>query len=353
MRKLTFTLLLLTLSTWAYAQDWYIQLTASHTHSVSENMKGTDILFDLPGATFSVGNNFSRKLGARLSFGFNPQSGHASRQHEKAFPDDFKKYTFFTGAGYADFMINLKELFSEPNPWSTDGIFLFIGGGAIYTFNFSNNVKGPLWEKYYPVNTAEKIYPVARIGLAGSFKIAESLDLAVEGKYNFIDDKYNGVTHGGPIDGYMEFSVGINYFFNRHHSRFTEYPYLPREIMDFPKHESYRPGKFTNVGISFYFNNSHLQPKQDIYMETIAKLLYKHNRARLIIHGYPDNDTTDPQELKDNQLLALSRAMEVKNALVSRYGISADRLSTSTHNGPKGGYHQNGEWIRSVEFEME
>jgi len=359
MRKLTIFILLLTLSSWANAQDWYASVNLSRSVSTSENMKPLDIFVGYPGINFSVGNNFNRFWGLRLSAGFNPQQGRASSSHEDTFPDDMGNgYKFLSVTGYADAMINLTELFLEPQLYRTDALYLVVGAGAIRTGKFSKKLhsgdkENPNnWEKYYPVRTNGRLLPVARIGLAGSLMLTRSLDLGAEIKYNFVSDEYNGVKHGGPLDGYVDVNIGINWFFSRRHLQRTEIPSLPYEIMAEAQTERFVAGQRMQNGISFYFDFSDLNSKQWPYVEQVAQLLKNNPSARVVIHGYADKDYSDESYVAYNEKLAAARAQAVYDRLVNTHSISADRLSISTHAKSLEGYKQDGEWIRAVEFEM-
>lgn len=351
MRKIALVIILV-FSVVAKAQDWYLSTTLTRCHSVSENMTAVDFFTELPGIDISLGDNFSRFFGMRATIGFNPQSGRPGKLLRKAFPDELNRYRFLTFSGYVDGMLNLTELFSEPYLYRTDALYLVFGAGATSTFNFSKSLHNEMWEKYYQVETKGKIYPVARLGLAGSLMLNRNMDLALEATYNLISDRYNGVKHGSSIDGYVDVSVGVSWFFSRRHLQRTELQKLPYEIMDNPLQETYSAGSRMNSGVSFYFGFSNLNAKQRIYVESVANFLKQNPSVNIVLHGYADKEYTEGAQIKANEQLAKERAEIVREYLVTNCEIDASRLSIATHPTPINGYKQNGEWIRGVEFEM-
>lgn len=351
MRKLQLILLLFVFAISSNAQDWYTQYKVTQTVSTSENMSGKDFFLEYPGFTFSVGNNFTRVVGARISAGIFPQGGHAGKVLEKTFPNVYKKYRFYTAGGYADFMLNLTELCSEYDPERGESLYFLIGGGALYTFGFDKKVKSEEWAKYYPVDIKSQICPYAHVGLGGSFKLTNALDLTVEAKYNFIEDKYNGVKHGGFLDGAVDLSVGITWYLSHRHKHRADYPYMPEDL---DRSEKYRPGRLMSTGVAFYYDFERIPTEQYVYVKNVADFLNDKIQARLIIHGYPDkNFYNDAERQQRNKVLAEARAEAVRDMLVKKYGISPNRLRIQSHPTPKYGYYQEGSFNRAVEFEME
>ncbi|HMT91367.1 OmpA family protein [uncultured Thiothrix sp.] len=76
--------------------------------------------------------------------------------------------------------------------------------------------------------------------------------------------------------------------------------------------------------IFFSFNSATLRPESDETLSTIAKLLNKHSDWKLAIGGHTDNIASDSFNLD----LSNRRAAAVKIALVERFKIADNRLST-------------------------
>lgn len=353
MRKLSIIILLMVLTSGVKAQDLYLTTSLSGNFSVSENMQMVDLFTEVPGLTVSVGNNFSRFFGMRASVGINRQSGRPGSAQRHALPEVFTKYHFLTVSGYVDCMFNLTEMFLEPQIYRTDALYFVVGVGGLSTSGFSDKVNGETWKKYYPVETDGGFYPLLRAGLSGNLKIARNMDLTLEAKYNFISDKYNGVSHGSKVDGFLDLSAGVSWFFSNRHLQRNKIPSLPMEIMDKPTSERYVAGTRMKTGVSFYYGFSELVAKQRIYVQNVADFLKANPSARVVLHGYSDKESAEEEYRSINMSLSQARAESVRQYLIEECNISPDRLSVSAHANPIDGYKQNGEWIRGVEIEMQ
>jgi outer membrane protein OmpA-like peptidoglycan-associated protein len=78
-------------------------------------------------------------------------------------------------------------------------------------------------------------------------------------------------------------------------------------------------------GIYFDFNSASVKPESDEVLKKIAGVLGAHADWKLSIAGHTDNIGGDAFNLD----LSKRRAAAVKDALVSHYGIGADRLTTT------------------------
>lgn len=77
-------------------------------------------------------------------------------------------------------------------------------------------------------------------------------------------------------------------------------------------------------GIYFDFNSATIKPDSETVLKQISDILHKNPDWKLSVAGHTDNIG----EAGFNQQLSEHRAAAVKDALVSRYGIAPDRLST-------------------------
>jgi outer membrane protein OmpA-like peptidoglycan-associated protein len=77
-------------------------------------------------------------------------------------------------------------------------------------------------------------------------------------------------------------------------------------------------------GIYFDFNSATIKPDSEAVLKQISDILHKNPDWKLSVAGHTDNIG----EAAFNQELSERRAAAVKDALVSRYGIAPDRLST-------------------------
>jgi outer membrane protein OmpA-like peptidoglycan-associated protein len=79
--------------------------------------------------------------------------------------------------------------------------------------------------------------------------------------------------------------------------------------------------------VYFSFNSAELREESEPTLREIAELMRKRADWRLSIEGHTDNIAGDAFNLE----LSKRRAAAVKNALVTRYGISTSRLMTNGH----------------------
>ncbi|WP_273567969.1 OmpA family protein [Maribacter halichondriae] len=109
-------------------------------------------------------------------------------------------------------------------------------------------------------------------------------------------------------------------------------------------------GKVSTNGILFDSGSANIQAQSMGIIRQIHQVLQQENNMKLKIVGHTDSDGEDAS----NMTLSKNRAEAVKNALVSVYGVSSDRLSTEGKgesepvgdNGTTDGKAQN----RRVEF---
>src|SRR5262249_4712521 len=78
-------------------------------------------------------------------------------------------------------------------------------------------------------------------------------------------------------------------------------------------------------GIYFDFASDKIKPESEPVLQEISKALKDHPAWTLQVNGHTDNIGGDDYNLD----LSRRRAAAVKQALVARYHISADRLATS------------------------
>ena len=78
-------------------------------------------------------------------------------------------------------------------------------------------------------------------------------------------------------------------------------------------------------GIYFDFNSATIKPDSEAVLKQISDIMHKNPDWKLSVAGHTDNIG----DAAANQSLSQRRSAAVKDALVSRYGIAADRLTTT------------------------
>jgi len=93
---------------------------------------------------------------------------------------------------------------------------------------------------------------------------------------------------------------------------------------DYIKKEIDKKGSISIYGILFDYNKSDIKPESDSTLIAIAGYLNNNPEVKLIVVGHTDMKGSFEYNMK----LSGERATAVKNALVNKYGIDKDRLST-------------------------
>ncbi len=83
-------------------------------------------------------------------------------------------------------------------------------------------------------------------------------------------------------------------------------------------------GKFVTRGINFDVDSYRIKPESYVVIKEIADVLKEYAGVRFKIVGHTDSDASDAHNLK----LSQNRAKAVREALVKKHGIEAERLET-------------------------
>ena len=83
-------------------------------------------------------------------------------------------------------------------------------------------------------------------------------------------------------------------------------------------------GRVSTQGILFAVNSDVIRPESTPTLKEVSDMLAAHPELRISIEGHTDSDGDDASNLD----LSKRRAAAVKSALVSTYGVAADRLQT-------------------------
>jgi outer membrane protein OmpA-like peptidoglycan-associated protein len=83
-------------------------------------------------------------------------------------------------------------------------------------------------------------------------------------------------------------------------------------------------GKFTTTGILFDVNSDHIKPESYSVLKEIAGVLKDNGSLKVKITGHTDSDG----ETAHNLNLSKQRALSVKHALITEFGIDADSMET-------------------------
>lgn len=334
----------------AYAQDkktnpnpWFIQgqLGASYTTGDADFGK-----LIAPSGALSFGKYFSPVWGARLSV-----SGWQGRVGSEV---SKQAHGFYYGAVTVDGLMNLSQLIKK-YPERPFDVSIIAGVGFNRVFSRS-------------VSTF-----MGRLGLQGSLRLNDAIDLNIEATANGVSDRWNG-RDDHSIDTYFNVGLGFTYKFNTGVKCLTciseEYPEVlyteeemnalineqraeAKEVLvqqtdtvviekECPPSEKVVKGIRSHV--SFALGKINIAPAQEMNVLAIADYMKQYPESNATISGYADTGTGTPEI---NLRLAKQRAEAVKQCLVEKYGISADRLSTMSMEGDEQPFSIN-DWNRVV-----
>lgn len=335
MQKIISLMLLFNIALLAKAQDLYVTANASTERSLAENMRPADLVPDVPGFNVAIGYNPFRFGGLRLSVGYNHQNGRAPKALGAEYPDLNEKYRFNTITGYLDAMVNLTNCFSEKKSYRRNALYLVLGGGALYTSNFSPFLNDEVWHNNYCVNTKSRIVPVVHAGLAGSIKLTNHLDLALEAKYNLASDRYNGWSRNtSRVDGFVDVNIGLSWFFFRKRSaKPAEKIVLAETVV--PKMEDVetiaKSNEFLETDLSFVYGSSELQASQKNNLRIVADYLFDNPKHSIVLHSYGEKEGNDAATVEYNKQIATERAQTVRDRLVNTYNVAESRILVEIH----------------------
>lgn len=355
--------------------DWYIGFMGGVSHSLSENATSKDFVHNKPTIEFTLGTTLTRCFGLRLNAGVSPQMGSADRVAREVWPERYNHYRFNLLNAYFDGVLDFTNIFSTKYNRPTFDVYGILGFGIVSTYHFDEE-KVAEWPPYFYVDTKERTYAAAHVGLMTSYRFTQNWDWIVEATYNTTKDAYNGVRSGTWLDTYVHIKTGLVYHFynKREQMRLAELNgvkkkgttskyYQPLTVRDQRREEKriqiveeipddhVQYGEPLNTGIRFYLDNFFISPSQNRRMNYIQRFLAAHPEVNLKVTGYGDNENAD---LRFMESLAKSRAQSVRDTLIYKYSVDSTRLSMSWYSNPSSpfGTLQN-EWVLGVEFVME
>lgn len=333
----------------AFAQEkkanpnpWFIQgeLGTSYTSGDADFGK-----LLAPSGMLAVGKYFSQVWGARLSIsGWQGRAGSETSKQASG---------FYYGTATVDGLMNLSQLIRKYPERPFD---LSVVAGIGFNRAFSRSVSSFM----------------GRLGLQGSFRLNNALDFNIEALANGVSDRWNGRDDHG-IDTYFNVGVGFTYKFRSGAKCISclsvEYPeilYTEEEMnelinqqraetliesrVDTVMVERECPPADTTVvrgirsHVAFALGRTEILPSQEMNVLAIADYMKQYPESNATISGYADTGT-GTREI--NLRLAKQRAEVVKQCLVEKYGISADRLMTMSMEGDEQPFSVN-DWNRVV-----
>ena len=301
-----------------------------------------------PTLNVAVGKWFTPGLGLRLQY-----SGLQGRGFAGSETADFVKSGKLANGYYkqkfnymnlhGDVMFNLNALFGGYNSHRVYEIIPYIGAGWAHAYSRPHT------------NSA-----TFNAGIINRFRLSNAVDLNLELSATGLEGKFDGEHGGRPdYDGILGATLGVTYYFP---TRGFQRP-VPQIISELelrqmrdqmnamaaanmqlqqqlanaqqPVVEEAEEVVVTDANIAprtvfFKIGSDKLSPQEEMNLSYLASKMKEFPNMTYTINGYADSATGTPSI---NQKLSLERAQAVKDLLVKKYGISADRLSVAAGGG--------------------
>ena len=326
---------------YVFQPHWYVQGQFGAQYTLGEVSMGKLIS---PNAQLGVGYNFGKVVGARFVVNAWQSKGGSEIQGETY------KWKYNYVAPMIDVTFNMSNLISGVNPNRLVDVTAFIGGGVNIAFSNdeANEVNNYLLNTYGTINSGSayeksqflrnvrdntSARAVGHAGLAADFKVTNKLAVGVEVAANFLSDTYNS-KKAGNVDWYFNGLVGVKYAFGETSKERKIEPPAPQivyrdrvveKIVEKPV-EGKKVAEVEALRMDVFFNIAgfKLLASEAQKVGEVAEYMKKYPSSKVTITGLADKGTgTD----KINIPLSKKRAEIVKDMLINKYGISADRIT--------------------------
>ena len=298
-----------------------------------------------PALDINVGKWITPSVGLRLGYsGINAQ-GWTSGQtvYAKSLVEgDIYKEKFGVSYLHGDVMWNFSNAVSGYKETRTWNFVPFIGAG---------------WARSYGNDAYDNEFAVS-VGLLNNIRLCNLLDLTLEARHMFVNQRFDGVSRGSKGEGMTSVTMGLTFKLNRRNFKRVQpavdvTPYLNRiqalegdntqlagqnrtladenEALRNRKPETVTVAGATKVSptpvaLFFQIGKAQLDKKELANLDFYVKnALNADKNKTFTIYGGADSATGSKEF---NQKLSEKRMEYVYDLLVDKYGISKDRLKT-------------------------
>lgn len=319
---------------------WNIQAQGGAQYTLGE-VAFSDLLS--PNAQLAIGYDFTSALGIRVAANAWQSKGGSTFGN-----DQFKwKWNYVSPA--VDLKINLSNLIGGFKPFRVCDFSIFAGAGANIGMN-----NDEAWQQ----NDAIKAQPyhvfkeealeylwngnqvrfVGRGGANVDFRITDAVSIGAEIQANVLNDHYNSKKAYNP-DWYFNALVGVKINLGKTYTtRIVPAPepeirYVDKYVDKIVEKQVPCPEVESGIRCDIFFsiNSTEITDSEARKIQEIAEFLKANPEAFVSVFGAADAGTGND---RINNRLAAQRAAVVVKVLIDKYGISANRIS-STSNGSK------------------
>lgn len=184
--------------------NWSVGARVGVVNSLAENISGFTSHI-LPSYGIEVGKTLSKAIQLRANATWNRQAGEASDGCKQLNPmvDAYRFKALYIGA---DVMLDVLNVVGKFNDQRKFHILPTLGVGIVKSSNFSRGLEN--WY-IYPVETKNRISPVARFGLTTQYAFSEACDLSMNALCHTTKNTYNGVKSNASTAQFWELSLGV------------------------------------------------------------------------------------------------------------------------------------------------
>ena len=324
-----------------FKKHLFLDLQAGGQYTLGEGKFG-DMLS--PNFQIGLGYQFSPAFALRLQANGLQSRGGWSGFRDKVGDTPFTaKYKFNYVAPGVDFMLNLSNLFCGWNPNRVLNVTAFVGGGVNVAYgndevneiaanlkNLNNYNLEYLWD-------GTKARPFGRGGVDISIRVSKGVSIMLEGNANVLTDKYNS-KKAGNSDWYFNALAGVRINLGKSHTKrqkpqpVEETPApAPAPVQEYvaPVEQPKAEPKIEDIrrDVFFLINSKTIRTQEQHKIQEIVDFLQNNPEAKVEVTGYADAGTGNNTI---NDRLAKQRAQVVTKALVEKYGIAKERISTDS-----------------------
>lgn len=324
-----------------FKKHLFLDLQAGGQYTLGEGKFG-DMLS--PNFQIGLGYQFSPAFAMRLQANGLQSRGGWSGFRDKVGDAPFTaKYKFNYVAPGVDFMLNLSNLFCGWNPNRVLNVTAFLGAGVNVAYgndevqdiaaNLQNLNKYNLeylWD-------GTKARPFGRGGVDVSIRVSKNVSIMLEGNANVLTDKYNS-KKAGNSDWYFNALAGVRINLGKSHTKrqkpqpVEETPApAPAPVQEYvaPVEQPKAESKIEDIrrDVFFLINSKTIRTQEQHKIQEIVDFLQNNPEAKVEVTGYADAGTGNNTI---NDRLAKQRAQVVTKALVEKYGIAKERISTDS-----------------------
>ena len=354
-----------------FRPHWYIQGAFGYQYTIGESDAAT---LSSPNAQLGFGYNFTPVWGLRFNINaWQSRDGYIpGAQLDPTLKANFYKETgdknlewkWYYVAPALDVTMDLTNLIGgyKHNRIVNVGIFAGIGANIFFKNDEAQAANSTLTKVFGPSADGNerlaliwdgcKASVLGQAGLFIDFRVTDKFRLGLEGQGNIVADKYNSKQAKNP-DWYINALVTAKYNFGGTYNERKEKKPVPCDQLAM-KHDTViinhhdtvtvtlsDPSKVAGRGfgtgagmlaegesvyeeIFFHIASNEVSPVEDLKLRKVAEFLKNNPDAKVAVTGYADKATGTHDF---NKWISEKRAQIVKDTLIQKYNIAADRIT--------------------------